>query len=269
MTGLGFGGKSSVACGEGAEEHSWVAGGITVKKLAILFALTACVALVGCNQLSTPQGDMSSNEPVNVTPVEESAELTSTTDQATDSTPVTDPSADLASTTGQSTDPAPATNQSVDPAPAEAEQTATLDIGTKASGFAEYPLTYEGELTPEALIQGIADLTGWNLTLAEPVVFGKGGMSVCLSNESSLFTGPPNPQNEEFHMFSAEQIAETILDSIQKTLQNAFVLEPGDPDTLDIWYYMEGQQPLELPNIGLSLPIDQPYQWAEVEVTQQ
>lgn len=240
-----------------------------MKKLAILFALMACVALVGCNQLSTPQGDMSSNEPVNVTPVEESAELTSTTDQATDSTPVTDPSADLASTTDQTTDPAPATNQSIDPAPAEAEQIATLYIGTKASGFAEYPLTYEGELTPEALIQGIADLTGWNLTLAEPVVFGKGGMSVCLSNESSLFTGPPNPQNEEFHMFSAEQIAETILDSIQKTLQNAFVLEPGDPDTLDIWYYMEGQQPLELPNIGLSLPIDQPYQWTEVEVTQQ
>lgn len=240
-----------------------------MKKLAILFALTACVALVGCNQLSAPQEDMSTKEPVSAAPVEELAEVVSTTDQTSDAAPVTDQPADPAPATDQSTDPTPATNQAADQTPAEVEQTATLYIGTKANGFAEYPLIYQGELAPEALIQGIADLTGWNLTLAEPVVFGKGGMSVCLSNESSLFTGPPNPQNEEFHMFSAEQIAETILDSIQKTLQNAFVLEPGDPDMLDIWYYMEGQQPLELPNIGLSLPIDQPYQWTEVEVTQQ
>ena len=30
----------------------------------------------------------------------------------------------------------------------------TLYIGTKAGGFTEYPMTYEGELTPELLIQG-------------------------------------------------------------------------------------------------------------------
>lgn len=57
------------------------------------------------------------------------------------------------------------------PSPASTEpsadgQTATLYIGTKAAGFGEYPLIYGGELTPEALIQGIEDLTGWNLTLA-------------------------------------------------------------------------------------------------------
>ena len=62
-------------------------------------------------------------------------------------------------------------------------------------------------------------------------------------------------------MYDAEQLAETILDSIQKTLQNGFVLEPGDPENLDIWYYMKGEQPLELPALGLSWPIDQPYQW--------
>ena len=70
-------------------------------------------------------------------------------------------------------------------------QTAVLYIGTKAGGFAEYPLDYEGELTPEVLIQGIADLTGWDLTLAEEVTSGKGGMSVCLADTSSLFVGPP------------------------------------------------------------------------------
>ena len=84
-----------------------------------------------------------------------------------------------------------------EPTPPTDEQTATMYIGTKAGGFNEYPMAYEGELTPEKLIQGIADLTGWNLTLAENVVSGKSGMSVCLSSESSLFTGPPDPQREE------------------------------------------------------------------------
>ena len=62
-----------------------------------------------------------------------------------------------------------------------AEQTATLYLGTRAQGFTEYPMPYEGDLTPEMLIQGIADLTGWNLALDEPVISAKGGMSVCLS----------------------------------------------------------------------------------------
>lgn len=152
-----------------------------------------------------------------------------------------------------------------EPAPTEPPsqgQTATLYVGTKAAGFTEYPLEYEGELTPEILIQGIADLTGWDLTLAEEVISGKGGMSVCLADTSSLFVGPPDPQKDEFHMFDGVQLAETILDSIQKTLQEGFTLEGGDPDALDIWYYMEGEQPLELPNIDRSWPIDQPYQWA-------
>ena len=196
-----------------------------MKKLAILFALLLCAALTGCNQPASSQSGEPAQQPSGAV----------------------------------STSPA---DESADPAPPEGGQTATLYIGTKAGGFTEYPMAYEGDLTPELLIQGIADLTGWNLTLAEPVVSGKGGMSVCLSGESALFTGPPNPQKDEFHMYSAEQLAETILDSIQKTLQKGFVLEPGDPDNLDIWYYMEGEQPLELPDLGLSWPIDQPYQWA-------
>ena len=199
-----------------------------MKKRTILFALTLCVALAGCNQPAPPQGGGPS-EP------QETPEVDVIITEPEEPTPPTD------------------------------EQTATLYIGTKTNGFTEYPMTYDGDLTAEKLIQGIADLTGWDLTLAEPVVSGKGGMSVCLSGESALFTGPPDPQKDEFHMYSAEQLVQTILDSIQKTLQKGFVVEPGDPDMLDIWYYMEGEQPLELPNLGLSWPIDRPYQWAEAE----
>lgn len=197
-----------------------------MKKLTILFALLLCVALAGCTQPAAPQG----GEPA--APQEEPG--------AVSTLPAEEPD---------------------EPTAAANEQTATLYIGTKADGFAEYPMTYEGELTAETLIQGISDLTGWDLTLAEPVISGKGGMSVCLSSGSALFTGPPDPQVEEFHMYDVGQLAETILDSIQKTLQEGFTLEGGDPDALDIWYYMEGEQPLELPSLGLSWPIDQPYQW--------
>lgn len=199
-----------------------------MKKLAFLFALTLCVALAGCNQPAPPQG----GEP---------------------SEPQETPEVDVIITEPE------------EPTPPTDEQTATLYIGTRANGFNEYPMTYQGELTAEKLIQGIADLTGWDLTLAEPVVSGKGGMSVCLSSESALFTGPPDPQKEEFFMFGLDDLAETVLDSIQKTLQEGFTLEGGDPDALDIWYYMEGDQPLELPILGLSWPIDQPYQWAGAE----
>lgn len=156
----------------------------------------------------------------------------------------------------------PSQQESEETEPPSQGQTATLYVGTKEGGFTEYPLDYEGELTPEILIQGIADLTGWNLSLAEEVISGKGGMSVCLSGESSLFAGPPDPQKDEFHMFDGVQLAQTILDSIQKTLQEGFTGEDGDPDALDIWYYMEGEKPLALPNIDRSWPIDQPYQWA-------
>ncbi len=206
-----------------------------MKKSVILFALALCAALTGCGRTLPPQGGEPSLEPPGA---------------------VTAPPAEAPA------DPTPA-----DPAPPEDGRTATLYIGTRAGGFAEYPMTFQGELTAETLIQGIADLTGWNLTLAEEVISGKGGMSVCLSGESALFTGPPDPQKEEFHMYDAGQLAETILDSIQKTLQEGFTLEGGDPDALDIWYYMEGEQPLELPALGLSWPIDQPYQWESANVT--
>lgn len=203
-----------------------------MKKLTILFALLSCAALAGCSQPVPPQ----SGEP---------SEPQETPDEEVIVTPPAD--------------------EPDEPALPEGEQTATLYIGTKAGGFTEYPMTYEGELTPDTLIRGIADLTGWNLTLAEPVISGKGGMSVCLSGESALFTGPPDPQKEEFFMFGLDGLAETLLDSIQKTLQEGFTLEGGDPDALDIWFFMEGEQPLELPGLGLSWPIDQPYQWASAD----
>lgn len=198
-----------------------------MKKTSLLLAMLLCAALVGCDAPAAP----------------------------TDGAPTQSQTATAAPTEPAST-AAPGTAE-----PAPAGQTATLYIGTGDTSFQEYPLSYEGELTPEVLIGGIAELTGWDLSLAEPVISGKGGMSVCLAGTSSLFVGPPDPQKDEFHMYDGAQLARTILDSIQKTLQRGFTGPGGDPDNLDVWYYMEGEKPLELPSLGLSWPLDQPYSW--------
>ena len=48
---------------------------------------------------------------------------------------------------------------------------------------------------------------------------------------------------------------------IQRTLQYNFVdPELGDPASLDIYYCMEGDLPLTLPGIDVTIPMDQPYQ---------
>ena len=146
----------------------------------------------------------------------------------------------------------------------------TLRVG-KDGKFTDYPWEYTGKLNdagvvpPAEAIAALGELTGWDLSLADEVTDGKGGMTVTFAKSCAIFTGPPEQQKEEFHMYDAEQLAETILDSIQKTLQEGFTLEGGDPDALDIWYYTEGTKPLELSNPDLSWPIDQPYQWTGAE----
>lgn len=147
-------------------------------------------------------------------------------------------------------------------------QEATLYLGTGPDDFVEYPLSYDGELTPELLIGGISSLTGWDLALSGPVSTGKDGMTVCFATDGVLFAGPPDPQKPEFHVFDAEDLARHILDSIQKTLQMNFVAPGGDPDSLDVYYLMEGELPLTLPDAGLSWAIDQPYQWDAATVGQ-
>lgn len=146
-----------------------------------------------------------------------------------------------------------------------AQEDAILYIGTRDTGFTEYALSLTDELTPEALIGGIETLTGWKMDLIEPVTTGKGGMSVGFGPESALFVGPNEPQKAGFEVLDGYQLAHTLLDSIQKTLQMNFTAEGGDPDMLDIYYYMEDDQPLTIESIGMSWPIDVPYQWTEEE----
>ncbi len=139
-------------------------------------------------------------------------------------------------------------------------QQATLYVG-RDGDFKEYPLEYEGELKPETLIQGISDLTGWDLTLADEVSTGKGGMTVSFASTCALFSGPPEPQKEEFFVYDAEALIPMILDSVRETLQENFVdsASGGDPDSLSIYYCGKGDQPLTFENMNVTIPMDTPY----------
>lgn len=134
---------------------------------------------------------------------------------------------------------------------------ATLYIGRDGQ-FQEYPVTSSEEITPEWLIAQMASLTGWNLDLAEPVTSGKGGASVSFAESSSIVTGPPEPQKEGFFVYDSVELLQTILDSVQHTLQYYFV-DPtlGDPQSLDLYFSLNNED-IVLPD-GVVVPFDQPY----------
>ena len=133
----------------------------------------------------------------------------------------------------------------------------TLYIGNDASGYKEYDSKIkDDELTPEKLIQAISDLTGWNMTLADEVTTGKGGMTVSFSDESFIKVGPPEKQKSEFFMFDNYSLLTTALDSIKKTLQMNYVTEDGDPDKLDIYFNIENKS---IVVEDVRVPMDKPW----------
>lgn len=158
---------------------------------------------------------------------------------------------------------APIEPQAEQPVPSEEHppeaksQTVILYVGCDGL-FQEYPVTASEAITPDWLIAQIALLTGWNLDLAEPVTTGKGGMSVTFAETSSIVTGPPEPQKEEFFVHDSVELLQTILGSVQRTLQCAFVdPELGDPQSLDLYFSLNGED-ITLPD-GVIVPFDQPY----------
>lgn len=131
-----------------------------------------------------------------------------------------------------------------------------LYISTGNQNYQNFSFT-GSEVTPDTLVQGIADLTGWNLELADTITSGKGGMTVSFSGSSAIFSGPPEVQKDEFHVYDAESMVFAVLDSIQMTLQN--YASPVNPSSVDIYFCMEGDVPITLDNLGVTLPMDQPY----------
>ena len=141
-------------------------------------------------------------------------------------------------------------------------QAYTLYVGTDGS-FTSYPAAAT-DLDPAAdsaavvkhLLSEMSKLTGWNLDTGD-IYVGKGGVTVSWASTCALYTGPAEPQKDQFHMYDASQLAFTLLDSVQRTIQCAF--SPANPDSLDVWFCAADGSALKLDNLGVTLPIDQPY----------
>lgn len=135
---------------------------------------------------------------------------------------------------------------------------AVLYIG-RAGQYGTYRLPYEGEAAPDQLIGAIAALTGWDLSLDGPVLRDASGITVTFSERCALFTGPPEPQREDFFVYDAQELCEVLLDSVCRTLQwNAVNPKLEDPKALPV-YFRGPEGNLVLEDIGFTQPEDIPY----------
>ena len=148
-------------------------------------------------------------------------------------------------------------------------QAYTLYVGTADDTFASYPAAATA-LDPAAdsagvvkhLLSELSNLTGWNLDASE-IYVGKGGVTISWADTCALYTGPAEPQKDEFHMYDVNQLTYTLLDSVKRTIQCAF--SPANPDSLDVWFTAADGSALKLDNLGVTLPIDQPYSHSLLE----
>ncbi len=238
------------------------------QKLALGLLLLSALCLVACGQSTTAKEESTTISTITAIPLETTDTADADTGQTTKNAATSEDAGETATTDNETTiaDDAQATDTTEDSA---ATETATeeantgtlLYIGTASSGFETYELTLEGDLTAEALIAGIESLTGWDLTLSDEVTMGKGGATVCFAGTGSLFVGAPASQVEAFFVYDQYQLAETILDSVKKTIQMAFTGELGDPDALDVYFAMDDTQPLLISAIGFSWSLEEPYSW--------
>ena len=147
--------------------------------------------------------------------------------------------------------------QSQSAASGSEEAEVLLYIGMRNS-YAQYAASVPAPAQPDGVIAAIGGLTGWDCTLACPVEQGDGFVKVRFAQQSALFAGPPEPQKDEFHMYDAEQMCRTFLDSVARTLQANFAGKDGQP--LEVYYLPEsGSGDLILENIGLAISPKTPY----------
>ena len=114
----------------------------------------------------------------------------------------------------------------------------------------------ESAFLVEHLLTEMSSLTGWNLDVAE-IYVGKGGVTIVWAETCALFVGPPEPQNPGFYVYDTQQLAFSVLDSVQRTVQCAF--SPQNPEALDVWFAGPDGGPLVLEDLGVTLPEEEPY----------
>lgn len=132
------------------------------------------------------------------------------------------------------------------------EYNTTIYIGTE-DNFEEFNLNIDksGSATYQAsqILEAIGDILGYRL-IANDITDGKGGMTIDFNSNSAPFnTNDSYIGNEQYT--TNDDLAFTIFDSIEKTLQEYF------GQNLDVWFSLDSGS---ITINDVTIPITEPYQ---------
>lgn len=204
------------------------------KTIAILLGINLCL-LIGCG---ADTESTATEEQTSVTTEQATTEIEETQNQST------------SESVEETTESEEMQNQS------------TIYIGTGGqfgeytviSDYADFADSEQASLYLEDLIAEMGLLTGWNLDCDISVYKTVG---VAFGEDCTLFVGPPDEQKEEFHMFDAYQLTQTILDSIAKTIQ--MNLGGENPELIEVYYSTATDEQLTFSNIDMYVPLGESY----------
>ena len=133
------------------------------------------------------------------------------------------------------------------------EYNTTIYIGTE-DNFSEFKVDIDKDGSPtyqaSQILESIGDILGYRL-IANDIANGKGGMTVDFNASSAPFNTYDSYIGNEQYTVSDDNLAFTIFDSIEKTLQEYF------GQNLDVWFSLDsGSITID----DINIPITEPYQ---------
>lgn len=154
----------------------------------------------------------------------------------------------------QASDTASATESTTE----STEPTVTLEGVTVYVGSGS---SYDEIGLSERSVQGILDAleaaTNWNLSVAL-ITETDGDIKICWSKDSSLYTGLPENQVDEYYVSNQEALDALILDSVKESVQSVY-----GSDT-DVYYADADGNDLVLDDVDATVPADSPYsEWED------
>lgn len=141
----------------------------------------------------------------------------------------------------------------------------TLYIGSEADGYGKYNWPYTGDLTPQVLLDGISDTTGWDLSLSKRITKKSDGYIFCFSDKSVIYTGQKTDEQDEFYLPYDGSFYQTVLDSIAETMRQNLKKKGQD---LNLYYWGPDDNDLVIEKLNITLKKDQPYEGLKEYQTQ-
>ena len=133
------------------------------------------------------------------------------------------------------------------------EYNTTIYIGTE-DNFEEFNLNIDksDSATYQAsqILEAIGDILGYRL-IANDITDGKGGMTIDFNSNSAPFNTNDSYIGNEQYTTTNDNLAFTIFDSIEKTLQEYF------GQNLDVWFSLDSGS---ITINDVTIPITEPYQ---------